>query len=247
MLSPSALAATTLTSYTSSGAIHTLPMWSTAVGLCVTSEAAAALGYSRNKVQHIGQRLVMHGPMPLSGEPRVNGRLIGLQVKGSAAIVRIDAESDRFTAEYVMWVPGLGDRVREQGEVAGRMAFDDLTNPTEVLVPVRSDAAVLYRLTGDDHPVHVDPRVARDAGHPCPIIHGLCLLGMSVLAAVKHHGIAANRVTGLSAIWNNPAFPGEDLRVLTGYPQSGLRFVASQRGDTVCHGLVTIGSDQATA
>lgn len=57
-------------------AIHALPMWATAVGLCVTSEAAAALGYSRNKVLHIGQRLVMHGPMPLSGEPRVSGRLI---------------------------------------------------------------------------------------------------------------------------------------------------------------------------
>ena len=39
------------------------------------------------------------------------------------------------------------------------------------------NAAILYRLTGDLYPIHVDPEAAGKARLPHPILHGLCSMG----------------------------------------------------------------------
>jgi acyl dehydratase len=74
-------------------------------------------------------------------------------------------------------------------------------------------AALIYRLSGDYNPLHADPAVARRAGFPRPILHGLATFGMAAHAVLR--GVcdyAPSRLQRLAARFTAPVFPGETLR-----------------------------------
>jgi acyl dehydratase len=81
-------------------------------------------------------------------------------------------------------------------------------------LPIRPEQALIYRLSGDDNPLHADPAVAVQAGFPMPILHGLCSFAMSaraMVAAVAEGDETRLRSFGLR--FSSPVFPGETLRV----------------------------------
>ena len=72
-------------------------------------------------------------------------------------------------------------------------------------------AALIYRLSGDDNPLHADPKVARAAKFDRPILHGLCTFGVAGHALVKALDYNASRIASMHARFTAPVYPGESL------------------------------------
>jgi acyl dehydratase len=77
----------------------------------------------------------------------------------------------------------------------------------------RPEAALIYRLSGDPNPLHADPVVAKQAGFPRPILHGLASFGIAchgILKCLCDHD--PGRLKAISGRYSAPVFPGETIR-----------------------------------
>ena len=79
-------------------------------------------------------------------------------------------------------------------------------------IPTRPEQALLYRLSGDLHHLHVDPAYARRAGFSGPILHGLCSYGISGRAVMKAFGnIDPEQISSHAARFSGVIYPGETI------------------------------------
>ena len=108
-----------------------------------------------------------------------------------------------------------------------------------------SNAALIYRLSGDYNPLHADPEVARAAGFPRPILHGLCSLGVAGHALLKTvAGYDPARFKSMRLRFTAPVFPGETIRTEMWIDGAQVSFRARLREREVVvldNGLAEIG------
>ena len=99
---------------------------------------------------------------------------------------------------------------------------------------------MIYRLSGDYNPLHIDPEVAKVGGFDRPILHGLATFGVAgraVLAALC--GNDASRLKRLDARFASPVYPGETIRTEIWRESEG---VASYRASVVERDLVVLNN-----
>ena len=186
------------------------------------------------KVVHGEQRLAMHAPLPASGV--IIGRSRNTHVvdkgadKGALVITErtLHDEAGACLATLTQTTFCRGDGGFGGGD-------DGLPLPaTPQGVPdlrcelrIAPQAALLYRLNADRNPLHADPEVARRAGYPRPILHGLCTYGVAAHAIVRACcGYDASRLASLNAL-SAPVYPGETLQCdIWRLPDGQVRFLA---------------------
>ncbi len=99
------------------------------------------------------------------------------------------------------------------------------------------DQPLIYRLSGDPFPLHVDPYFARAAGFTGPIMHGLCTLGFACRALIARHCPGApERVRRIACRFKRPLYPGEPITTLiwrTGDGQALWRVVQPSDGAVI--------------
>jgi len=80
-------------------------------------------------------------------------------------------------------------------------------------LPTRPEAAIIYRLSGDLNPLHVDPAMAKAAGYKRPILQGLATFGVSGHALLRTLcNYDPCRLTSISGRFTAPVFPGDTIR-----------------------------------
>ena len=73
--------------------------------------------------------------------------------------------------------------------------------------------ALLYRLNGDENPLHADPERAKVAGFDRPILHGAASFGIAAHAILRTCAdYRPERLASIEARFSRPVFPGETIR-----------------------------------
>jgi acyl dehydratase len=80
-------------------------------------------------------------------------------------------------------------------------------------LPTPPNLALLYRLTGDENPLHADPQRAKVAGFDRPILHGAASFGIAAHAILRSVAdYRPERLASIEARFSKPVFPGETIR-----------------------------------
>jgi acyl dehydratase len=180
-------------------------------------------GIDWKRLLHGEQSVRLHAPLP--AEATVRGELTidkiidkgagkGALLYTTRRIVEEFSGALLASVEQVSFLRGDGGCGGPSGEA--RKPYDMPKRPAdyEVLLTTRPEQALLYRLSGDYNPIHVDPRVARDAGLPQPILHGLCTYGIATRALLRV--LCANETARLKRIdcrFTAPVIPGDSIAV----------------------------------
>jgi acyl dehydratase len=168
------------------------------------------------------QGLVLHRPLPASGTIVGRTRVTEIIDKGVGKGALVYSErvvSDKASGEKLATVTqttfcrgdgGFGGPPREAPSVH---AIPERAPDVVSELSTRPEAALIYRLSGDPNPLHVDPAIAKAAGFPRPILHGLATFGVAGHAILKSLcGYDPAKLTAIAGRYSAPVFPGETIR-----------------------------------
>lgn len=206
--------------------LRVMPTFGLTLGLWAVQAAGELGAYDPRRTLHVGQELLVRKSLPASGGIETSAKISSVWDKGSAALVEVSVTSEFFDAVYLIYAVGAGGFGGERGQTSA--VQPPIGDPDlHLSEPTREDQAALYRLTGDLHPVHIDPEVARASGFDRPILHGLCTLGTVTRAIAKRSGHHPAALVRLSARFTAPVYPGALLEVDCYREGAKLGFVSS--------------------
>jgi acyl dehydratase len=226
-------------------------------GLKALPTMAIALGYADRwlmdpqtgidwrKVLHAEQTIRLHREIPAAGTVIGRTRVVDVLDKGPGKGALVFSERDVVdeqggallaTLHATIFVRGHGGFGGRNGATPPPHAIPDRLPDTRLDLPTLPQAALIYRLSGDFNPLHVDPRVAREQGFGRPILHGMCTYGVAGRAILRAQCDGdPGRLASIGARFSAPVFPGETIR--TEMWRSGMnvsfRAIAVERGAIV--------------
>lgn len=203
-------------------------------------------------VVHGEQKVELHKPLPAFGTFTAEGRTVGAYDKGK--------DKGAVIVNETVWTDEKGEKVatltgstfaRGDGGFGGPSEgqpephrIPDRKADLSVEISTREDQALLYRLNGDRNPLHSDPDVAKRAGFPRPILHGLCTYGVTcraVLQAITDYD--PDQILSHQARFSAPVFPGDTITVDLWKDGRNISFearVAARNATVIKNGLTVL-------
>lgn len=199
--------------------LKTVPTLATVIAWGQRTIGASGINYLM--VVHGEQRLTLHKPLPASATIIADERVVAAVDKGpgkgalvlTEKVIRLKGSNEKLCT--------LGGTIFARGD--GGFGGPSTGAPDPHPIPerkadvscetdTRADQALLYRLSGDRNPLHSDPNIAKMAGYPRPILHGLCSYGTACRAVLKTIcNYDHTMITGFDVRFSSPVFPGETI------------------------------------
>jgi acyl dehydratase len=200
------------------------------------------------RLLHGEQLIRLYIPFKPNDTINTKGVIEHIYDKGKAAVIHVKitghtSEGDHiFDTRYVYFVRGSGGFGGDSGPKTEPIIPPEGVEPDfSISYQTSKNQAAFYRLNGDSNPLHIDPNIARMAGQPKPILHGLCTYGIATRAIV--YGLCdgdVSRFKEFNARFKDVVFPGEILTT-EGWKDNG-RYIIQVRTD---RGPVVLGNAYA--
>lgn len=205
--------------YVYENGLKTIPTMASVIAWGQRTIGLAGINYLL--VVHGEQRLTMHRPLPPSATIVSDERVVAAVDKGpgKGALIYTEKVIRLKDTNELLCTTGGTIFARGDGGFGGPSTGGPEPHPlperkADVTCEsdTRADQALLYRLSGDRNPLHSDPNVAKMAGFPRPILHGLCSYGtacravLATICAYDH-----TKIAGFDVRFSAPVFPGETI------------------------------------
>jgi acyl dehydratase len=205
-------------------------------------------GIDWKRLVHAEQSFVIHRPLQPEGRVVGRSRVAALYDKGAdkGALLCQEREVVDASSGELLATVSQTSLLRGDGGFGGPPGSPPPPHPIPERAPdavcdlaTLPQAPLIYRLSGDLNPLHADPAVARAAGFPRPIMHGLCTMGVACHAVLRTVlGYDPAPLRAMRVRFTAPVLPGDTLRTelwVDGRVVS-FRSAALQRGVTVLNG-----------
>lgn len=227
-----------------------VPSFAVVPTMPIVMKALRDVGADFRKLVHGEQTILLHRPIAHEGTLHTTGRISNVWDKGKGAVVIIETETrdDRgplFDTTWSIFCRGQGDFGGERGPTPNMPApIADAVPALAVTAQTAPNQALVYRLSGDLNPLHVDPGLASNVGFEGPILHGLCTYGFATRAVVDVlcDGDPA-RLKRFQARFSDVVYPGDALQISALPSEEPGEYLLSVRvGDrtVLSHGIVEI-------
>lgn len=174
-------------------------------------------GLRKEGTLHMDHKLTLFGPLPTEGKLVIDKVITNVYDRGEGKGAKIDVEisgtdedgNKLFTNKmgYLnRWAGGFGGEKPPASTIHIPEREPDVTAHDQY----PANTPLLYRLTGDTFPLHVDPEFAKKSGFDRPIVHGLCSLGYAcrLLTAALFPG-EPERLISIENQFRSVAMPGD--------------------------------------
>ena len=181
-------------------------------------ETAPGMNYGFDRILHGEQYTEVLRPLPTHAKLTHKAKIKDIWDKGKGAVVVMAIKTfdedgnELFYNELSTFVRGAGGWGGERGPSAEINVAPDRKPDAVVEEKIGEGQALLYRLTGDINPLHVDPAFAKAFGFDRPILHGLCTFGFATRHVIKSFSNNDPRFfKSIKVRFSESVFPGETL------------------------------------
>lgn len=223
--------------------LEALPMQAVTLAFDPIWFATPAFGITYSRILHAEQWLTVHRSLLPAGTVVSEIAVDEIYDKGAArgAILYMTRRLRDATDGELIATMRHAMFLRADGGFGGKRAGGEslrsvpVERPPDHRIELRGSPgqALIYRLSGDSNPLHIDPDVARKAGFQRPILHGLAAYGMVGRELIRNIcGDDPSRLRRLDVRFTNPVFPGEKLLLEVWQAAPGdaaFRLIASDR------------------
>lgn len=172
------------------------------------------------RLVHHTQTVRVHRPFPPSALVETVGRVQGIYDMKRLALVVFETRTTLAgellaETEWSMLIRDAGGFDGPRPPRTEQPKIPEGATPAfDIALPTTREQALLYRLSGDYNPLHIDPAAAAFGGFDRPILHGLCTYGhcgQMLLGALA--GGDAARFGALRMRFSSPVYPGDMLQL----------------------------------
>lgn len=199
--------------------LHAMPTMATVVAW--GADALAETGVDFSKLVQGEQRLTLYAPLPVAGEVTADWEVKEIVDKGAGrgALIIHEFRIRDAANGALLALLGRTSFARGDGGFGGPSEGGPAPHPIpdrapdrELAIVVARNQALIYRLSGDDNPLHVDPEVARLMGFPKPLLHGLATYGVACRAVLNAWtGFDPAPLRAFDVRFSAPVFPGDEI------------------------------------